>query len=131
MLAKGVELEFGSARELVVRLAHDRMMAAEMVKTNLLVQCASAILSAVAASSELQGVQETQGSISELFKKYGELLAPFRAIERDAAAERAEEILAEEKGKVYTVHGIGDEIGKSYLAKKKRGAPLGKLRKNV
>ena len=51
MLAKGVELEFGSARELVVRLAHDRMMAAEMVKTNLLVQCASAILSAVAASS--------------------------------------------------------------------------------
>jgi len=131
MLAKGVELEFGSARELVVRMAHDRMRAADMLKTNLMVQCATSILSAVAASGELQGVQETQTSISEMFQKYGELLAPFRALDRDAAAERAEEILAEEKGKIYTVHGIGDELGKKYLAKKKSGAPLGKLRKNV
>jgi len=132
LLARGVELEVGTAKEIVVRMAHDRMLAAELVKVQLMTQCALTIFQAVAAQGELQGAQEAQAGITKLLQSYGEMVSPFRAIARDEAAEKAEVAWEEEKGKVYSVRAIGDKIGKraNQLAlQRKKNRPTGRLKK--
>jgi hypothetical protein len=108
------------------------MVSAELVKVQLMTQCALTIFGAIAAQAELQGTQEAQGGITKMLQAYAELVSPFKAVARDEAAERAEVAFEEEKGKVYSVKPIGDRIGKranELARKRKKARPQGQLKK--
>ena len=100
MLANGVVLDFDTPREMVVRMAHDRLQAAERVKMTIFAQAALMIHGAVAAMSEA-GTSDASKRIQDLVSTYHDLLSPERVIERDEALEKGRQRLEEESKKSY------------------------------
>jgi len=107
LLAKGVQLDFGTPRETVVRLAHDRMMAAESMKVSIFTQAALMIHGAVASLGE-GGTGDSATRLKEMVSSFNDLVSPYRVTEREAAIDEAKIRLDAEDGKAYQVTRLDD-----------------------
>ena len=123
MLANGVQLEFGTPRETVVRMAHDRMVAAESVKVAIFTQAALMIHGAVAALGE-GSTGDAATRLKEMVSSYNDLLSPMRVTEREAAIDDAKARLDAEDGKAYRVTRLPGDEGASPARGGRRGGLL-------
>ena len=127
MLAKGVKLEFDTPREMVVRMAHDRLMAAERVKMAVFAQSALMIHGAVAAQSE-SGSSEAPKRLQDMVSTYHDLLSPERVTEREDAYAKGKERLDEESAKGYRMTRVDgkDEVSAASSGARKGGLLRGR-----
>ena len=124
MLANGVALDFDTPRETVVRMAHDRLQAAERMKMSIFAQAALMIHGAVAAMSE-GNTSDASKRIQDMVSTYHDLLSPERVRERDDALEKGRQRLDMESAKGYRMTRLD---GKEQLPRGHEGRSGGLLR---
>ena len=127
MLANGVQLDFGTPRETVVRMAHDRLAAAESVKVAIFTQAALMIHGAVAALGEGSS-GDAAAKLKEMVSTFNDLMSPARVVEREEAVDEAKARLDAEDGKAYRVTRLPGEGGGSPAAQARGGLLRGRRR---
>ncbi len=128
MLANGVDLDFDTPRETVIRMAHDRMQAAERVKVAIFTQGIMMVHGAVAAMSEGSS-SDASTRLKDLVSTYHDLMSPERVSERKEAVDKGRQRLEAEEGKGYRMARVDGKADSGGVGGRKGGLLRGRRKK--